>query len=105
MASTPVLRGVSFGVEGGRTLALVGATGSGKPTCLRLLLRFYDPTAGAVRIDGQDVARVTLASLRRRIAVVPQDTVLFNDSISYNIRWVGWGAGAPVGGTVQHRMC
>ena len=71
----PVLRGVSFAVGGGRTLALVGATGSGKSTILRLLLRFYDPQAGRVLLDGQDVAGCTLASLRRCIAVVPQDTV------------------------------
>ena len=71
----PVLRGVSFAVGGGRTLALVGATGSGKSTILRLLLRFYDPQAGRVLLDGQDVAGSTLASLRRCIAVVPQDTV------------------------------
>jgi ABC-type bacteriocin/lantibiotic exporter with double-glycine peptidase domain len=62
-------------VAGGRTLALVGATGSGKSTVLRLLLRFYDPCSGRVLLDGTDIATCTLASLRRNIAVVPQDTV------------------------------
>jgi hypothetical protein len=71
----PVLRNVSFSVFGGGTLALVGATGSGKSTCLRLLLRFYDPAAGRVLLDDTDIATVSLASLRRHIAVVPQDTV------------------------------
>lgn len=71
----PVLRNVSFSVPGGSTLALVGATGSGKSTCVRLLLRFYDPTSGTIRLDGTDVATVTLASLRHHTAVVPQDTV------------------------------
>ena len=70
-----MLRGVSFSVAGGSTLALVGATGSGKSTILRLMLRFYDPQAGRVLVDGQDVAGCTQASLRRCIAVVPQDTV------------------------------
>lgn len=68
----------------------MGATGSGKSTIVRLLLRFYDPSSGRVLIDGADVAAVTLSSLRRAIAVVPQDCVLFNDTIAYNI-----GAGAP----------
>ncbi len=72
---------------GGKTLAVVGATGSGKSTILRLLLRFYDPQGGAVLVDGQDVKTVTQASLRAAIAVVPQDTVLFNDTILYNIRY------------------
>ncbi len=66
---------------------MVGATGSGKSTILRLLLRFYDPQGGAVLVDGQDVKSVTQASLRGAIAVVPQDTVLFNDTILYNIRY------------------
>ncbi|GAX77428.1 hypothetical protein CEUSTIGMA_g4873.t1 [Chlamydomonas eustigma] len=83
----PVLKGVSFIVPGGKTLAVVGATGSGKSTILRLLLRFYDVTGGSVLIDGQDVREVTLKSLRRAIAVVPQDTVLFNDTVMHNIRY------------------
>eukprot|EP00887_Chlorella_sp_A99_P000615 scaffold5.g615.t1 len=78
---TPVLKGVSLAIPGGATAALVGATGSGKSTILRLLFRFYDPQAGAVLIDGQDITRVTQASLRAAIGVV-----LFNDTIRYNIR-------------------
>ena len=83
----PVLRDVSFLAPGGGTTALVGATGSGKSSVLRLLLRFYDPQQGRVLISGQDVRTVTQASLRAAIGVVPQDTVLFNDTIKYNIRY------------------
>lgn len=83
----PVLKNVSFKVEGGQTLALVGATGSGKSSLLRLLFRFYDPSTGAIKIDGQAIHDVTQKSLRATMAVVPQDTVLFNDSILYNLRY------------------
>lgn len=86
--NAPVLKNVSFKVEGGQTLALVGATGSGKSSLLRLLFRFYDPSSGVIRIDGQAIDEVTQKSLRATMAVVPQDTVLFNDSILYNLRWV-----------------
>eukprot|EP00884_Botryococcus_braunii_P001303 jgi/Botrbrau1/11173/Bobra.182_2s0026.1 len=86
-AGNPVLSNVSFICAGGHTTAFVGATGSGKSTVLRLVFRFYDPTAGAILIDGQDIANVTLKSLRAHMAVVPQDTVLFNDTIQYNIRY------------------
>jgi ABC-type transport system involved in Fe-S cluster assembly fused permease/ATPase subunit len=86
-ASAPVLKGVSFTAAGGSTVAVVGSTGSGKSTILRLLLRLYDPQGGRVLIDGQDISRVTQGSVRRAIAVVPQDTVLFNDTILYNIRY------------------
>lgn len=82
-----VLRGISFAVGGGRMVALVGASGAGKSTISRLLFRFYDVTGGAVRIDGQDVRAVTQESLRAAIGVVPQDTVLFNDTIFYNIAY------------------
>ena len=83
----PVLKNVSFKVEGGQTLALVGATGSGKSSLLRLLFRFYDPSTGVIKIDGQAIDDVTQKSLRATMAVVPQDTVLFNDSILYNLRY------------------
>ncbi|EWY40476.1 metal ABC transporter permease [Skermanella stibiiresistens SB22] len=81
----PVLRDVSFTVPPGATLAIVGPSGAGKSTIGRLLFRFYDPTAGRVLFDGADIAGVTQASLRATIAVVPQDAVLFNDTILYNI--------------------
>ncbi len=83
----PILKGVSFCVEHGHTLAIVGPSGSGKSTIGRLLFRFYDVTGGAIRIDGQDIRDVTLDSLHRAIGVVPQDTVLFNDTIYYNIAY------------------
>jgi ATP-binding cassette subfamily B protein len=80
-----ILKGVSFTVPPGRTLAIVGPTGAGKSTISRLLFRFYDTTAGRVLVDGTDVRAVTQESLRAAIGVVPQDTVLFNDTIRYNI--------------------
>ena len=83
----PILNDVSFDVPAGKTVAVVGPTGGGKTTVARLLFRFYDPQAGAVTIDGQDLRDVTQASLRNAIGVVPQDTVLFNDSIRYNIAY------------------
>ncbi|XP_069010531.1 ATP-binding cassette sub-family B member 6 [Embiotoca jacksoni] len=82
-----VLRDVTFTVEAGKTVALVGPSGSGKSTILRLLFRFYDPQSGCIRIDGQDVSTVRQTSLRSYIGVVPQDTVLFNDTIGNNIRY------------------
>jgi ATP-binding cassette subfamily B protein len=87
-----ILKGVSFVVPPGRTLAIVGPTGAGKSTISRLLFRFYDANAGAVRVDGQDVRDVTQDSLRAAIGVVPQDTVLFNDTIRYNIAYGRPGA-------------
>jgi ATP-binding cassette subfamily B protein len=87
-----ILKGVSFTVPPGRTLAIVGPTGAGKSTISRLLFRFYDVNAGAVRVDGQDVRDVTQESLRHAIGVVPQDTVLFNDTIRYNIAYGRPGA-------------
>jgi ATP-binding cassette subfamily B protein len=86
-ADRAILKDVSFTVSPGRTLAIVGPSGAGKSTISRLLFRFYDVTEGGVRIDGQDVRRVSQKSLRAAIGVVPQDTVLFNDSIGYNIRY------------------
>jgi ATP-binding cassette subfamily B protein len=81
----PLLNDVSFTIPPGHTVAIVGGSGSGKSTLARLLLRFYDVEAGAIRIDGQDIRAVTQQSVRDAIGVVPQDTVLFNDDIAYNI--------------------
>ncbi len=82
-----VLENVSFRVPAGRTVAIVGPSGAGKSTISRILFRFYDVTAGAVRIDGRDIRDITQGSLRAAIGVVPQDTVLFNDTIGYNIAY------------------
>lgn len=82
-----ILRDVSFTVMPGQTVALVGPSGSGKSTIIRLLFRFYDVKGGSIRIDGQDISTVLQASLRSHIGVVPQDTVLFNDTIRNNIRY------------------
>jgi ATP-binding cassette, subfamily B, heavy metal transporter len=85
--SREILKGVSFTLSPGQKLALVGHSGSGKSTIGRLLFRFYDVTQGAIRIDGQDLREVTQSSLHAQIGVVPQDTVLFNDTIRYNIAY------------------
>ncbi len=82
-----ILKGISFTVPAGKTVAIVGPSGAGKSTISRLLFRFYEPSAGRVLIDGQDIASVTQASLRFAIGMVPQDTVLFNDTIGYNIAY------------------
>ncbi|KAG2210102.1 hypothetical protein INT46_010307 [Mucor plumbeus] len=81
------LNGISFSIPKGATVALVGPSGGGKSTILRLLFRFYDPRSGHIYIDGQDIRQVTQLSLRKKIGVVPQDTVLFNESIYYNIQY------------------
>ena len=89
----PILRGISFDVPAGKTVAIVGQSGAGKSTISRLLCRFYDVTDGSISIDGQDVQSVKATSLRAVIGVVPQDTVLFNDTIGYNIHYGDLGAG------------
>jgi ATP-binding cassette subfamily B protein len=87
-----ILKGVSLEVPAGTSLAVVGPSGAGKSTLARLLYRFYDPTSGSIAIDGQDIASVTQSSLRAAIGIVPQDTVLFNDTIGYNIAYGREGA-------------
>ncbi|MFD1624045.1 ABCB family ABC transporter ATP-binding protein/permease [Azospirillum griseum] len=88
----PILKGVSFTVPAGKTVAIVGPSGAGKSTISRLLFRFYDTNAGRVLIDGQDIRGVTQTSLRAAIGIVPQDTVLFNDTVFYNIAYGRVGA-------------
>ena len=88
----PILHDVSFSVPAGQTVAVVGPSGAGKSTLARLLYRFYEPQSGSVRVAGQDIRAVTQASVRRAIGIVPQDTVLFNDTIAYNIRYGRPGA-------------
>jgi len=108
----PILKGVSFTVPAGRTVAVVGPSGAGKSTLSRLLYRFYDVQRGSITVDGQDVRDITQRSLRRAIGMVPQDTVLFNDTIAYNIRYGRPGASdaevsaaaeaAQIGGFIRH---
>ena len=88
----PILKDISFEIGGGQMVAVVGPSGSGKSTLSRLLLRFYDPVKGRVLIDDQDIRLLTLQSVRREMGVVPQDTVLFNDTIGYNIGYGRSGA-------------
>ena len=88
----PILHDLSFEIPPGKTLAVVGASGAGKSTLARLLYRFYDVNAGRITIDGQDIRQVTQSSLRQAIGIVPQDTVLFNDTVEYNIAYGRPGA-------------
>jgi len=87
-----ILKGISFEVPAGKTVAVVGPSGAGKSTISRLLFRFYDLSGGRILIDNQNIAQVTQKSLRQAIGMVPQDTVLFNDTIRYNIRYGRWEA-------------
>jgi ATP-binding cassette, subfamily B, heavy metal transporter len=91
-ADRPILKGLNFEVPAGKTVAIVGPSGAGKSTISRLLFRLYDVSAGRILVDGQDIRNVTQASLRASIGMVPQDTVLFNDTIRYNIRYGRWDA-------------
>jgi ABC-type transport system involved in Fe-S cluster assembly fused permease/ATPase subunit len=91
-ADRPILKGLSFEVPAGKTVAIVGPSGAGKSTISRLLFRLYDVSSGRILIDGQDIRNVTQASLRASIGMVPQDTVLFNDTVRYNIRYGRWDA-------------
>jgi ATP-binding cassette, subfamily B, heavy metal transporter len=97
-----ILKGISFTIPAGRTLAVVGPTGAGKSTLSRLLFRFYDIDAGAILIDGQDIRSVGQASLRAAIGIVPQDTVLFNDTIYYNI---AYGRPGATRGEIEAAAC
>ena len=94
-ADRPILKGISFAVPAGKTLAVVGPSGAGKSTLARLMYRFYDVTGGRIMIDGQDIAGVQQSSLRGQIGIVPQDTVLFNESIGFNIGYGREGAKQP----------
>ena len=84
-AARPILHGISFEIPAGKTVAVVGPSGSGKSTLARLLFRFYDVGSGRITLDGQDIRHVTQSSVRRAMGIVPQDTVLFNDTVRYNI--------------------
>jgi ATP-binding cassette subfamily B protein len=91
-ADRPILKDISFEIPAGKTVAVVGPSGSGKSTLARLMFRFYDVQQGHIRMAGQDIRAVTQASVRRALGIVPQDTVLFNDTVAYNIAYGRPGA-------------
>jgi ATP-binding cassette subfamily B protein len=91
-ANRTILHGISFDIPAGKTVAVVGPSGSGKSTLARLLYRFYDVQQGSVQVAGQDIRSLTQISLRQAIGIVPQDTVLFNDTVEYNIAYGRTGA-------------
>jgi len=91
-ANRTILHGISFEIPAGKTVAVVGPSGSGKSTLARLLYRFYDVQQGSVQVAGQDIRSLTQISLRQAIGIVPQDTVLFNDTVEYNIAYGRTGA-------------
>jgi ATP-binding cassette subfamily B protein len=93
-----ILRGIDIDVPAGSMTAVVGPSGAGKSTLSRLLFRFYEPTGGRITIDGQDITEVRQTSLRRAIGIVPQDSVLFNDTVGYNI---GYGKDDPTSGEIE----
>jgi ABC-type transport system involved in Fe-S cluster assembly fused permease/ATPase subunit len=97
----PILHHISFEIPAGKTVAVVGPSGSGKSTLARLMFRFYDVQQGRILIAGQDIKRVTQASVRQAIGIVPQDTVLFNDTVEYNIAYGKPGASRASGGEKQ----
>ncbi|HEX8667375.1 MAG TPA: ABC transporter ATP-binding protein/permease [Allosphingosinicella sp.] len=97
-AERPILKGIDVAVPAGTMTAIVGPSGAGKSTLSRLLFRFYDPTAGRITVDGQDIAHVSQESLRASLGIVPQDTVLFNDTIGYNI---GYGRDGATQGEIE----
>src|SRR5690606_17481905 len=91
-AGRQILWDIDLTVPAGTTLAVVGGSGSGKSTLARLLFRFYDPSEGSVRVNGQDLRTVNVRSIRKALGIVPQDTVLFNETITYNIAYSQPGA-------------